>query len=158
MSNGRNKGFYSYWGKARSSDVSGPTYHLLPYHSLDVAAVGRGLLQRDEQMRERFVAKTGLQETILLPLVTFFLALHDLGKCTEGVQNLRPDLFSALRGRTSTKDYPVRHDSLGNLLWRAAIWPRGWKQGWLRLGAGELADMYDWQDVLSSWARTVTGQ
>jgi len=29
----------SYWGKARNSDAVGPPYHLLPYHSLDVAAV-----------------------------------------------------------------------------------------------------------------------
>jgi len=33
---------YRYWGKARSGDETGPEYHLLPYHCLDVAAVGLG--------------------------------------------------------------------------------------------------------------------
>ncbi|MEW6095573.1 MAG: HD domain-containing protein [bacterium] len=31
---------YRYWGKASSSEESKPAYHLLPYHCLDVAAVG----------------------------------------------------------------------------------------------------------------------
>ena len=36
--------YYQYWGKARNKEV-GPGYdwHLLPYHCLDVAAVGRGI-------------------------------------------------------------------------------------------------------------------
>lgn len=145
---------YSYWGKARPENPSGPAYHLLVYHSLDVAAVGRVLLQRDDQMCQRLMAKTGLDESPLLSLVTFFLSLHDLGKFAEGFQNLQPDLFSTLRGRASGKDYTVRHDSLGNLLWRGAIWPRGWEEGWLRFGDGE---KYDWQDVLDSWIQSVTG-
>ena len=69
--------FYSYWGKARPNDVSGPAYHLLAYHSLDVAAVGSVLLRRDEQMRHRLVAKTGIDESAFLSLATFFLSLHE---------------------------------------------------------------------------------
>lgn len=76
--------FYSYWGKARPENPSGPAYHLLAYHSLDVAAVGRVLLQRDQLMRPRLVSKTGLDESALLSLVTFCLSLHDLGKFAEG--------------------------------------------------------------------------
>src|SRR5262249_40542572 len=75
----------------------------------------------------------------------------------EGFQNLRPDIFETLRGRPSKKDYTVRHDSLGDLLWRGVIWPTGWKDGWLRVGQAEFADMYDWQDVLGAWMRSVTG-
>ncbi len=146
--------FYSYWGKARPTDVSGPSYHLLVYHSLDVAAVGSVLLRRDEQMRHRLVAMTGIDECALLSLATFFLSLHDLGKFAEGFQNLRPDLFSALRGGASRKDYTVRHDSLGNYLWRETIWRKGWEDGWLRFANG---DMYDWQDVLTPWVQSATG-
>jgi CRISPR-associated endonuclease/helicase Cas3 len=146
--------FYSYWGKAKADDVSGPAYHLLVYHSLDVAAVGRVLLQHDKQMRQRLGANTGLDDRSLLSLVTFFLSLHDLGKFADGFQNLRPDLFSTLRGRAGRKDYTVRHDSLGNYLWRALVWPKGWEGAWLRLGDGE---MYDWQDVLNPWMQSATG-
>ncbi len=35
------KGYYKYWGKARRSEDGKWEYHLLPYHCLDVAAVGR---------------------------------------------------------------------------------------------------------------------
>jgi len=34
------KDYYSFWGKARPENpTGGPAYHLLVYHSLDVAAV-----------------------------------------------------------------------------------------------------------------------
>jgi CRISPR-associated endonuclease/helicase Cas3 len=34
--------YYKYWGKVRKKeDGGGYEYHLLPYHCLDVAAVGR---------------------------------------------------------------------------------------------------------------------
>jgi len=32
--------YYRYWGKAKAADDSGPDFHLLSYHCLDVAAVG----------------------------------------------------------------------------------------------------------------------
>jgi CRISPR-associated endonuclease/helicase Cas3 len=38
-------GYYRYWGKAE-----GAGYHLLPYHCLDVAAVGSVLLREREQL------------------------------------------------------------------------------------------------------------
>ena len=146
--------FYSYWGKARPQNPSGPAYHLLAYHSLDVAAVSRVLLQRDGQLRRRLAANTALDESCLISLITFFLSLHDLGKFADGFQNLRPDLFSTLRGRVSRKDYTVRHDSLGNYVWRALVWPKGWDEAWFRLRDGE---MYDWQDVLTPWMQSATG-
>ena len=37
--------YFSYWGKARPTDDEA-FFHLLPYHCLDVAAVGRVYLQR----------------------------------------------------------------------------------------------------------------
>ena len=36
--------FFSYWGKARPAGEKGESYHLLPFHCLDVAACGRLLL------------------------------------------------------------------------------------------------------------------
>ncbi|MBI5641767.1 MAG: hypothetical protein HZA17_15230 [Nitrospirae bacterium] len=37
MSNEATPSYFRYWGKA---EKEGPMYHLLPYHCLDVAAVG----------------------------------------------------------------------------------------------------------------------
>lgn len=148
---------YCYWGKARLVEVGGAGYHLLAYHSLDVAAVGKTLLDLDDKVRERLSRNMGLDENAVTTLVTFFLAVHDLGKFAEGFQNLRPDVFKTLRGRDSKKDYTVRHDCLGDLLWRGAVWPGGWKEGWLQLGERGFADMYDWQDIFGAWIRSVTG-
>jgi len=37
--------YFKYWGKARKAGEDGSPYHLLPYHCLDVAAVGCVLLR-----------------------------------------------------------------------------------------------------------------
>ncbi|MGZ8945870.1 MAG: HD domain-containing protein [Methylococcaceae bacterium] len=42
--------YYKYWGKARSDNENGANYHLLPYHCLDVAAVGWQLLAPDKSL------------------------------------------------------------------------------------------------------------
>ncbi len=41
-----NKGYFRYWGKARQRKDCKWDYHLLPYHCLDVAAVGQYLADR----------------------------------------------------------------------------------------------------------------
>jgi CRISPR-associated endonuclease/helicase Cas3 len=41
--------YYQYWGKT----AEGGGYHLLPYHCLDVAAVGEVFLRNNTQVRQR---------------------------------------------------------------------------------------------------------
>jgi CRISPR-associated endonuclease/helicase Cas3 len=41
--------YYKYWGKARRREDGGYDYHLLPHHSLDVAAVGVTLLRGNHE-------------------------------------------------------------------------------------------------------------
>jgi len=38
----RAKAYFRYWGKASPLPANGPAYHLLPYHGLDVARIGKG--------------------------------------------------------------------------------------------------------------------
>jgi hypothetical protein len=45
-------GYFKYWGKACPSGQSAP-FHLLPFHSLDVAAVGAEMLERDHRLLRR---------------------------------------------------------------------------------------------------------
>jgi len=46
-----NKSYFKYWGKAQQDKtVEGSDYHLLPYHSLDVAAVGFCLLDVEKPL------------------------------------------------------------------------------------------------------------
>ena len=43
---------YKYWGKAQANAGDGmPDYHLLVYHCLDVAAVGKVLLEKNQLLR-----------------------------------------------------------------------------------------------------------
>ncbi len=119
MSDSDYKGYFRYWGKA---EKDGAGYHLLPYHCLDVAAVGHVLLSQRNDLRQRFAAISGLDETICCQWIALFLGLHDIGKFSESFQNLRPDLLEKLQGKKSGKTYPVRHDSLGNLLWIESLW------------------------------------
>ena len=42
-----------YWGKAKPETNSGPQWHPLVYHCLDVAACGRKLLEADTERRRR---------------------------------------------------------------------------------------------------------
>jgi len=58
----------------------GISFHSLIYHCLDVAAFGRVLLQHDNVLFDRLARKTSLDNETTLSLVTFCLAMHDIGK------------------------------------------------------------------------------
>ena len=102
-----------YWGKAKPEPGSGPQWHALIYHSLDVAACGRKLLEADPERRQGLARLSGLEEEALLAWLSFLLAIHDLGKFSDGFQNLRPDLLQALQGCGTRVNYDERHDTLG---------------------------------------------
>jgi len=108
-------GMYCYWGKA-SRDLS--AWHLLVYHSLDVAAVGYTYLCHDSLISRRMAELAGISPSSIPDLAGFFLSLHDLGKFSESFQNKVPDLFLSLQGRSGTLSAPVRHDSTGSMLWK----------------------------------------
>ena len=115
--------YYKYWGKAQyEQNRSSPNYHLLPYHCLDVAAVGNVLLKKNQAYREKLVGLTGLDTQNLIVWYPFLLALHDIGKFADSFQNLRPDILQNLQGRTSSRQYgELRHDSLGKKIWEKRL-------------------------------------
>ena len=143
--------YYNFWGKA---DTNG-RYHYLPYHCLDVAAVGHVLLEGNALLRQSFTSISGIDEKICHYWLPLFLALHDLGKFSETFQNLRPDLMEKLQGTQSIKHYAVRHDSLGNLLWRDHL------LNILNSGIPDFSEigkeLDDWQDIISVIINTSTG-
>ncbi|MBK5274774.1 MAG: CRISPR-associated helicase Cas3' [Desulfuromonadales bacterium] len=141
------EGYWRYWGKAERDGVG---YHLLPYHCLDVAAVGSALLAADATLRKKFTDITGLGESVVCRWLVLLLALHDIGKFSECFQNLRPDLLEQLQGISSRKQYFVRHDRLGNLFLKSAL-----ENETLTL---PLELSYDeWQDVVMAMVRPFTG-
>jgi CRISPR-associated endonuclease/helicase Cas3 len=111
--------YYRYWGKANPSEQSGAAYHLLPFHCLDVAAVGVAYLRKSPSLLTSFCQLLNCTEQEFLSWAAFFLALHDLGKFSEAFQSQRPDLILLLQNRAPNpgKQYSERHDSLGFWLW-----------------------------------------
>lgn len=114
-----NEAYLKYWGKA-GYGADAMKIHLLPYHCLDVAAVGQVFLNRNMRLRTNLARLCGFGEHDFTTCMVFFLALHDIGKFAEGFQNLRPDLLDILQNKESQRGY-IRHDTLGYLLWRDRI-------------------------------------
>ncbi len=98
---GSYKSYFGYWGKAKpATDDQDVRYHLLPYHSLDVAAVASQWWDQSAAIRRAFVSNIGISEKQAKAWVLFFVALHDLGKIDirfqlkspASLQGLRPDI------------------------------------------------------------------
>ncbi len=117
-----NSGYYRYWGKARRAQgEKGSDYHLLVYHSLDVAAVGSHLLAADRPLASSLARFLDLSPLVLQQLFTFFLTLHDLGKFASAFQALYSNGGSQLLETKSRMPYDgrnFRHDMLGSYFWQ----------------------------------------
>jgi CRISPR-associated endonuclease/helicase Cas3 len=111
----RELGYYKYWGKASKEDGS---YHLLPYHCLDVAAVGYQFLNQHPFLLHKLSKIMQLPESTVKSWLIFLLGVHDIGKFAESFQQLRTDLRIQLgHGEVQKINYDMRHDDLGYLLW-----------------------------------------
>ncbi len=108
-----NMDYHKYWGKTNS----GGGYHLLVYHCLDVAAVGKVWLTGNPGFVARAAKASGLSEVAFTEWFQLFLALHDIGKFSVTFQSLQPDLFEKLQGYNRNENYTVRHDQMGWQLW-----------------------------------------
>ncbi len=84
------KNYYRYWGKYKKSEDN-TTHHLLPYHSLDVAAVASLILKADGKLRERFSDAFSIKEESITSFLPFLICLHDIGKFSWTFQAQRVD-------------------------------------------------------------------
>ncbi|MCZ2721464.1 CRISPR-associated helicase Cas3' [Marinomonas sp. 15G1-11] len=114
--------YFLYWGKAQKNELEskGDPYHLLPYHSLDVAAVGARLLGPETELAKNIAEFLGLEPQDLTTLFAFFLALHDLGKFSSAFQALFKDELGYLFAANPNRQYDgreFRHDRLGLYFW-----------------------------------------
>lgn len=141
-----------YWGKARPRE-GGRAYHLLAYHCLDVAAVGFVYLHHASALVNGLARHLNIADKAALRhWLTFWLALHDLGKFSISFQGQRADLVAQLRGENPVHwGLPhVRHDSLGMCFWAEHAEPWVMEEGWF----GEQEETLN---SLHWWARAVTG-
>lgn len=151
---------YRYWGKARPDDETGPAYHLLPYHCLDVAAVGKILLEKNPFLLKRLSRLSSIEENTLKTILVFFLALHDLEKFSESFQYVVPDLFKKLQGKAKSQKQPYSrknfgHDSIGFLLWKDRLFKQVIKQ--MIDKYGRVGNENDWWDLLKWFMEASNG-
>ena len=144
--------YFFYWGKARPADALSASCHLLPYHCLDVAAVGSQYLARHPSFAAFLAQIVGAPSpAALCSWVAYWLALHDLGKFAESFQGQRSDLWWQLQGVECRRPYTELHDSLGHWLWQSKVRAVMFSESWF----GALSD--DHEDGLACWSRAVTG-
>lgn len=121
MGQGLNKNFFSYLGKFSAVDDA-TKYHLLPFHSLDVAAVAEALLKENIFFAQDLSDLLGLEQQQLIKLLCFFISLHDLGKFASAFQMIFSDKTSLLfEPKARIKPYDgknFRHDRLGFHFWQ----------------------------------------
>lgn len=110
--------FFAYWGKASAQGESGERFHLLPFHSLDVAACGQTLIKLPHFSLQPLARELGWPLSQVESLFVLFLALHDLGKFARSFQGLVTGLSPDLVPADRDKPYTKRHDTLGWMLWR----------------------------------------
>lgn len=147
---------YRYWGKAQPKDGATQRYHLLVYHSLDVAAVGKGLLQRHPMLLAKLSAGLQVSTHWLEKALPFLLAMHDIGKFAETFQALQELLSRELLGREQTRFDGGRHDSLGYLLWNEVLGPELLAEGWFDIGS-ERREQRQWRQVFEALVQPMVG-
>ncbi|AUJ72261.1 CRISPR-associated helicase/endonuclease Cas3 [Pseudoalteromonas sp. NC201] len=111
------------WQIARQGETF-HRYHLLVFHSLDVAAVALTYLDLNKQFTQDLAEFLGLTIPQLKSLVGFFVAIHDLGKFASAFQNLAEFYDSNLSQGKSKEPYSAkdaRHDGLGHHFWKMCL-------------------------------------
>jgi len=93
------------------------SYHLLPFHCLDVAAVGYFLLAPETDRCKQLAGQLEVSPQWLRDFFVFCLSLHDLGKFSRAFQGLQKYLSEDLVKPYVRMSYDKRHDSLGFCLW-----------------------------------------
>ncbi|MGR6503941.1 CRISPR-associated helicase Cas3' [Shewanella sp. Koi 1] len=113
--------FFSYWGKAKKDlQRAGANYHLLPYHCLDVAAVGQCLLGENRALTKDLAVFLELRPKQVQRLLVFFLVFHDLGKFASAFQQLYINDDKRLLKVERCNQYDgksFRHDRMGLYFW-----------------------------------------
>ncbi len=112
--------YFNYWAKC--SRTNRRDFHLFPFHSLDVAAVGCFLLDPASPRTKYLAKQSGLSIEFIRYLFVLLLMIHDLGKLSKRFQALVPEIFAVLfPGRKFPGEYITRHDTMGHVLWRKKV-------------------------------------
>ena len=100
---------HQFWGKAQPHQGSGPQWHPLTHHSLDVAAVGEALLARPRSPARNLVRLLGWSHETTVRIGCFLLTIHDVGKFARKFQAKVPERFPDCFNEDARK-LPTRYD------------------------------------------------
>lgn len=150
--------YYQYWAKTAPPTGEGLAreYHRLPYHLLDVAAVGKALLTADLRLWHQLAGVARLPKPDVRQLVVHTLALHDVGKFANSFQQLCPEICVHLGRPSEPEAYRSRHDVLGYLLWQDALLRSALERDWWNWDGPDFT-WEDVRDVADPIARAVFG-
>ena len=102
--------YLRFWGKAHPDERQKNKWHPLAYHSLDIAAVAKKLLEIRPHGTQRMASRLGLEKDQLVQLSVFLVALHDIGKFSRSFQALAPEHWPVkVLGEFPNERYPAAH-------------------------------------------------
>jgi CRISPR-associated endonuclease/helicase Cas3 len=112
--------YFKYWGKADKSNPK-KMYHLLPFHCLDVAAVGQQLIAEERGLTRDLATFLDLAPQQVKNILVFFIVFHDLGKFASAFQQLITYEDESLLKVVQCYQYDgknFRHDRMGLYFWQ----------------------------------------
>lgn len=121
---------FKYNGKAQQPEDE-VRCHLLPYHLMDVAAVGSQVLDTHSTLLSDLALLLELSESEVKALLVFGLLMHDLGKMTASFQSIFADQNLCQIALLPGVSYDARsagHDQLGYDVWQQLNLPAAWSQ------------------------------
>ena len=112
--------YLCFWGKAEPSKGAKFDWHPLAYHSLDVAATGKNILNKNKKLCHLIASALCLDEDSTLTLCTTLLALHDIGKFSKVFQVKHEELYEKIFCSDPSKvPSTPHHDTAGWIIWKA---------------------------------------
>jgi len=102
-----------YWGKTNHEN-----YHLLQYHSLDVAAISYSILKNNHR-KFNFIKKCfpKADDNSIYNYIAFFAAIHDIGKFSDGFQSKNINVYMKLHNDKPVLGEKLYHGAVGKVMW-----------------------------------------
>ena len=104
-----------YWGKAQPAHDTGLNWHPLVYHSLDVAATMKALLEARPKWLDDLAVAVGLSKDETRNRLILISAFHDIGKFAENFQQKIPELAKQFGHESMGSN--AGHGSVGLSIW-----------------------------------------
>lgn len=148
--------YFHYWGKADEKYIGTTTWHPLMYHSLDVAAVALAWWDASKTIQHTF--GTAFHYPSLRQVrawMTFFVALHDVGKFDVRFQLKAPVALAAAWRPLRTGDHGLSKRDIAEFDhgWAGMAWANQEYRQWVRHDDHDRGVWDQWQP----WLAAVTG-